>query len=841
MKLWKLLVFVVALGCEPTDSNVGDTCAEDSECGAGLVCVAGSCAPEGQTDGEVTPDEGRPDAADDATVVADAAAGRDAERNADSGGEQLRDVGPDAAACQGGEEVCNGRDDDCDGEVDEGFGVGEACSAGLGVCAAEGVLVCNGAADGVVCDAVTGERGEEVCNGLDDDCDGETDEGFPLGQPCHEGVGACETGGTFECVDGAAVCDAVPREPVAETCNGVDDDCDGEVDDAFELGAPCSAGVGPCMALGVTVCDEGGAVVCDAVPGDGSDEVCDGADNDCDGETDEGFDLGAACDVGLGVCAALGRVACAGDGQAACDAVPGQPAAEVCNGLDDDCDGDADEDDPGGGGACEADAAGLCVAGVLHCIDAEVVCVAGAPAPEICDALDQDCDGEIDDRACCGDAPVRVNESVGSPITAFEPKLASGALRVGALFLTKNANGGDQAVLRRLSLDGQPVDGEAVLRSAGFRFEGPNHSSDLALVEADEGGAPVPVFVGAWSEQSEVVATAGVVAGRAESERDAAFGLAFIGGANPEYAAGMALEALGGNRVAAAYLSRGGDEGDRIKVEVLEVSIVAGPRGLRLVEFSRVLGPVSVSLDRAAAGLGVPGNVRLALAGDTLGVAWDQNLDPSNEGDNGVFFATWGVDGAARPTAPVMAFGAEVDANLSFCQRPDIAAVRDRFGLVATCRSDRLRVFYRSLGAEPGPIQVASAGVDSVEAPAIAADGDGFAVAWTDGSRLWMTSVSADDALSRRLLHDHTVRLGGLPHHTPAILSPGDDPLVAYYLGTIDFQSPLGTYVMNTGCTCGGYACGTGDRLCPEGYTTCGDGAPVCFAVDPQCQLAGQP
>ncbi len=71
-------------------------------------------------------------------------------------------------------EQCNDIDDDCDGELDEGFLVGEACSAGLGACAASGVVVCD--AGGAVCDAIVGAPQAEQCgDDVDSDCDGLSD------------------------------------------------------------------------------------------------------------------------------------------------------------------------------------------------------------------------------------------------------------------------------------------------------------------------------------------------------------------------------------------------------------------------------------------------------------------------------------------------------------------------------------------------------------------------------------------------------------------------------------------------------------------------------------------
>ena len=83
-----------------------------------------------------------------------------------------------------------------------------------------------------------------------------------------------------------AVPDAGCR-PADELCNGLDDDCDGEIDDGLGLGEPCGDGVGACAVSGVKTCDPAGKVVCSARPLEPTAEVCDGVDNDCDGESDE--------------------------------------------------------------------------------------------------------------------------------------------------------------------------------------------------------------------------------------------------------------------------------------------------------------------------------------------------------------------------------------------------------------------------------------------------------------------------------------------------------------------------------------------------------------------------
>ena len=98
--------------------------------------------------------------------------------------------------CEGGveprEDVCNGADDDCNGTIDDGFPVGMPCE-GEGVCGA-GVIECRTTVL-TRCSTQPGgsmdESGEESCNDLDDDCDGSADEGLGVGEGC---VGACGDG-----------------------------------------------------------------------------------------------------------------------------------------------------------------------------------------------------------------------------------------------------------------------------------------------------------------------------------------------------------------------------------------------------------------------------------------------------------------------------------------------------------------------------------------------------------------------------------------------------------------------------------------------------------------------
>ncbi len=118
----------------------------------------------------------------------------------------------------------------------------------------------------------------DVCNGMDDDCDGVVDNFVPQdGKPCESALkGVCQTG-KFSCVSAALTC-IQTVQPTAEKCNGLDDDCDGQVDEDFMLSSdPLNCGV----------CDRQCAVQTGCVSGACVEVKCaDGLDNDNNGKTD---------------------------------------------------------------------------------------------------------------------------------------------------------------------------------------------------------------------------------------------------------------------------------------------------------------------------------------------------------------------------------------------------------------------------------------------------------------------------------------------------------------------------------------------------------------------------
>jgi hypothetical protein len=192
-----------------------------------------------------------------------------------------------------------------------------------------------------VCNATPGLPADEACNTIDDDCDGFVDDNLTRGTTC--GVGACAgntgietcTSGTW----GGNTCDPLAGATPDTTCDGADQDCDGLADDAY-IAPPTTCGVGACVGnTGVLSCVSGATVdTCDPLAG-ATAELCDTLDNDCDGAADDGYDVGAVCTNGVGACERPGNKVCSPDGSTTlCNAIPGTPTDEVCNGLDDNCD-----------------------------------------------------------------------------------------------------------------------------------------------------------------------------------------------------------------------------------------------------------------------------------------------------------------------------------------------------------------------------------------------------------------------------------------------------------------------------------------------------------------------
>jgi hypothetical protein len=257
----------------------------------------------------------------------------------------------------GASEVCDFVDNDCDGRVDEGFpllifyrdadadGYGDLHNPTAACRTPPGYVKIYSDCDDSNPNRYPGNT--ELCDGVDNDCDGATDEGVsggPLTQACYTGpdgtlgVGVCKSG-TQTCAGGSWSACSDQILPGQEVCDGLDNNCNGFIDENYVAHAT-SCGTGACAAIGVTSCING-AEVDSCKPGSPTAEVCDGVDNNCNGFIDENY-VAHTTSCGIGACAATGVTSCV-NGAEVDSCKPGTPTAEVCDGVDNNCNGQADE------------------------------------------------------------------------------------------------------------------------------------------------------------------------------------------------------------------------------------------------------------------------------------------------------------------------------------------------------------------------------------------------------------------------------------------------------------------------------------------------------------------
>jgi len=223
---------------------------------------------------------------------------------------------------------------------------------------------------------------------LPGDCtDGETQSCYD-GPPESKNVGACKEG-TQLCAGGTwGTCkgQVVPADEVCDDA-GLDESCNGTKNEGCACttgsqqncygGSPGTEEVGPCKG-GVQSCIDGVWSECIGQQIDKK-ELCDGIDNDCNDVLDDVAGLGGVCMTGQpGICSP-GTLACK-PGMSELSCPPNEePATEICDNLDNDCNGMVDESFPGADSPCPASVGNVTCSGTFACVNGQKGCFPNRP------------------------------------------------------------------------------------------------------------------------------------------------------------------------------------------------------------------------------------------------------------------------------------------------------------------------------------------------------------------------------------------------------------------------------------------------------------------------------